>query len=755
MGRWSASATKGLGGRFAIEVTGWGMVPVDISTVRGVPVQIDSYSSADPFGDAAAQLSFPMLTVLDDPSSPELSWLTVDSLVDIWWVPAMAKPADWNPAPLANGYSRDAVVYENELTGQADVIAPMWTYEQSGGVYYWTGTRRGIKVFEGFIASIAAASSGGLSVQCQGALLQADHYKAKPFYPPNPQTLESLIMAVFDNTARPNLRTQPPMIVWPTGWSLRAPAFTGTSNTFDPNVSPGTLWTGYTTRNTGSWDASLTSFVQNLLAVMLVKPGSGVPAGDQWTLRQARYGDVVQGLQSSGRQPYLCVRSRDTAPSFVLWAGAPGVEVDMTRDGTQKEDVIYGTGTDVAGTTWRNAVIAADGSRTDYLPLAYERDSYPTAGNPLYHPTKMMRESYIQFGTGFAQTDATSSAEQMIARDSDPGWSGTITLSVDPSETLSRWQIFAGMTMRLLGFMGSGAGGWAFHIASVEADPNSGTVTLTVDTRYRDLLTLNEAIARTRDPLTPAKLLQLNMNSVTIEDIQAPWDYSAGSGYVPKAALALYANKPTSSLFPYSAWVKANPPVAHPSWYVTVKASASQSKDRWTGPVPILMAEKGTIRRSEFFCVDKNGNLLPIQYSISLYYASGVNYSFMPTNGNNNYSPFIPGAFESIDPTTGQPWAKPGLAPDQSLVIGWGNYDQPAGYWPGLYSAGAKATGLLVDESTWNWDCSANEPNYDHLAKAGKEAASVITLYLMAYAEYTETVYIGGRLYRQEPGTDS
>ena len=118
------------------------------------------------------------------------------------------------------------------------------------------------------------------------------------------------------------------------------------------------------------------------------------------------------------------------------------------------------------------------------------------------------------------------------ARDQRPGWAGDITLKVDPPE-MSRWAIKAGMTLNLQGFAGSGEQGVHFHVAQVEANPLEGTVKLTLDTRYRDLLNLEEARVRARDPLTPSKMLQINRRSVMIEDLQAPWDYTAGSGFIP------------------------------------------------------------------------------------------------------------------------------------------------------------------------------------------------------------------------------
>lgn len=754
MAKWDRSVTRAVGGRFQIVFTRVGIAdplnpstgqPHDVTFFRGVPTNLANYSSSDPFGDAAAQLTFPRITGFDDFDSPELgSWLAEYSDVDIWWIPG---------APLAGTVvppgSADADTWI-DLNG-IEALAPVneWTLVGSD---YVKGAARGSKVFEGFVASFELSGDGagsGLQVQIQGALFQADRYLMKPFYPPNPQTLESLIGVAFDHSSRPHLRTAPFQIEWPVGWTQVAPAYDPTqSTTYAPNVAPGTKWTGYTSRSTGAWDRSLTGFVQDQIAVMLTQVGVGVPPGNQWTVMLARQGDPTY---PQGRTPVLKVRDRFRAPDFSLWFGTDGLKVDLTKDSTQTANLVYGDGTDVSGTVWRNAVISADGSRTDYQPLASSQDVYPTINNPLFNPQQFASEAYVKYGTGFNQPDAVTSAQQTLRRDLDAGWAGTLTLSLDPVE-MSRWLIQAGMTLLLKGWVGTGATGMKFHVSAAEMDVNDGTVQLTVDTRYRDLLNLSDALARTRDPLTPSKLLQLNRASAIIEDVQAPWDYSAGSGFVPLASTAFYAYLPAGDTFPYNDWVQHHPPFMYPSWYVSVQADSADSELRWTGPVPILTAEKGTIARSEFFCVDKYGQPVQIPFSVSLYYVN-VSVTNMPQE-DGEYSPFLFGAFEPINPDTGQPWS-PGLllAPDQSYIIGWGNYAQPAGFSPGLETAGDSPTGLLTDDSTWTFD-NTNNPNYNKEAPAGQaQAASAITIYAMFYAEYSEPVYFQGRLFKQPQGT--
>lgn len=754
--KWAREVTRGAGGRFQIIFTRTGVadplnrmtgVPHDVTYFRGAPTLLGSYSSGDPFGDAVAVMTFPSITGFDDFDSPEIgAWLGDNSNVDIWWIPG----EDPTGVVVPPG-SADAINWKNPLTEQ-DWIAPVQTYTLVGSVYITPGVHRGVKVWEGYVTSFDLtddANSAILEVQCQGALYQADRYLMKPFYPASPQTLESLIAAVFDHAQRPHLRIQPLQIEWPSGWTGVAPAFDPTtSKVYAPNVAPGVKWTGYTSRSTGAWDKALTGFTQDQISVMLTQNNVGVAPGNQWTVMMAHQGDPTY---PAGRTPVLRVRDRFRAADFSYWYGSDTVKCSLTRDTTQMANLVYGDGTDVAGTVWRNAVISADGSRTDYQPLAASADVYPSVNNPLLNSSKFAAEAYVKYGTGFNQPDAVTSAQQTLQRDIDPGWAGTITLASDPATDMTRWEIQAGMAMRLLGFAGTGETGMPFHVSQVEADPNSGTVQLTVDTRFRDLLNLSQALARTRDPLTPSKLLQLNRASAVIEDVQAPWDYSAGSGYVPLASKTFYDYLPAGQAFPYLDWSSKHPPFMYPNWYIQVNADSVGSQQRWTGPVPILTSEKGTIARSEFYCVDKFGVPVKIPFHVSLYYVN-VTVAAMPQSGGV-YSPFIAGAFEKIDPATGAPWS-PGLllAPDQSYIIGWGNAAQPAGFSPGIASAGNQPTGLLEDDSTWTFD-NTNNPLYNKEAPAGQsQLPSAITIYAMFYAQYTEPVYFQGRLFRQPQG---
>lgn len=717
MGAWTPSSVgREIAGAFSLVFSRKGGETKDVTMFRGVPVTLANYTSGDPFGDGTAVITFPQISVLDDLSSSEFSgWLSHYANVDIYW---------------------------HSISGGSTMLDPRTNQVTALNPSGLSSTGR-IKVWEGYVASIDYAldeSSASLQVQCQGALYQLDRYLQKPFYPPRPWPLEKLIKDTFDHGTKPHLLTLPLKISWPTGWDKVAPAYDGQATLYTPVIKPGSKYSGYASRNTGGWDHALTGFVQDLLAVMWTDDDSGVQPGNQWAVRK-----------KANRQPVLEVRDRFREADFAIWAGTPGINIALTADNTQVSNIVFGEGTGEDGAVWRNAVIASDGSRTGYNPLSSDPSIWPT-DTKAFDPNAFASEGYINYGSGMNMDQAIIATDKKRIRDSAVGLSGTITMKVDP-EGKVRWLITAGMTVKVKGLLGTGANGLNMHIAEANADVQGMTVTLSVDTRYRDLLTLEEARARNRDPLTPSKLLQVNRRSVMIEDVMAPWDYSAGSGFIPKASKRFHAHRPAKDIFPWKDWIKAHPPKENGNYYIKVRAQRDSSRERWTlgADVPILMSQKGSIRRTELVACDRNGNILPVEFHFSIYYNT-VTISAMP-HAHANYSPFQENAFESTD-VNGAPWGDPNyFAPDPSIIIGWGNHDQPAGHSPGLASKGYPATGVLVDDSNWNFDCT-NNGSFNQQTKPGQTSpASTVTVYGALYAEWDTPVYFIGRFYKQDQGT--
>lgn len=728
MTKWTPAATNAAGGFFTVVVTPPGGAPIDATTIRGAYTRITNYTSADPFGWATATIEFPMFTGFDDPNGEMGQYIRDEAKVDIYWFPAASSAYASGHYVVAPPASPCVI---NPLTQVVDKYP-------GEPVILWSG----------HMASIEIQPDGnGVQVQCQGALFQADGRLAKPWYPPRPWALEQLIFYYLNPTNFPELGwSAPPKITFPAGWSQVGPS--GPVTVYTPyGVTAGKNYTGYSSRSTGSWNKVLTGFIADLLGVMWTQEESGVVPGNQWTI-------LPQGFMSPSymrnARPELHVRDRNRTADFSVWYGSPGVDLQPIRDTTSISNVIYGSGTGFDGSEWSNASVNNDGSMTSYVPLAADPRIYPRDEG--YDRTVFVHEEMFKYPSGVALDQALSAASKSLPRDSDAGWTSEMTLKIDPEGLTSRYHIRAGMVVNVKGLLGTGEAGMNFHIAQVSVNPEELTVSMSLDTRFRDLLNLEEALARTRDVMTPAKMLQVNRKSVLVEDIMAPWNYLAGSGFVPKPSMKFHRSRPVATAFPWESWAKKYPPKGSGAkYYVKVNARNSKSKKRWSARVPVLLSQKGTIRRTEFACFDKDGNLLKIPFHVSVYYLP-VTVQDMPHQGSN-FDPFTTGFFETIQ-DNGQPKAANDFTtPDPSLIIGWGNKDQPAGYSPGRFSDGAEPTGVLVDDAAWAFDMLKN-PDFDpNLALGKKEPTSAITAYVMIYAKASEDAYFLGRFYRQEPGT--
>lgn len=781
-------------------------VPTDVTFFRDVPALINSMTYADPFGDATASIFFPQCTGFDGPySNPPTNTVPTDTVwlqeftgVDILWVPATTTPSD-HPVvnPMTNSYG---------LYLQPDQAVVAW---------------------EGFIVSVDP-SAEGTTVNCQGALYQLDRYFAKPLNPMRPKLVEEMIERAFDRRRR-GVWTQPLEIDF-TGWtkvytmddynkfktdnygSLRyvPTGFTAWNDTtFSQQTGDkyaaalGEPWTGYVTRNTGSWERLLTGYVQGQLGILWAKPdnGSTLVGGDQWTI-----------TKKPGRKPYMYVRRQSAEPTVVAWYGQPGVDVRVTRDGAQNSNIVYGTGKAYQEAEW-STFTQPKGSWTAWEPLAQEGETYNETthawevvgtpkiwhgkdaawdvvednGSTLYqnlydgYDAEYERlneinvvERFAQFPDGVSQGDAAIIANNWIVRDSDPGWSGTITLQVDlrapDNSIVSKWSIRDGDVILLKGFNGTSGtavtGVNKFHISQVNANPLAGTVELTVDTKFRDLLTVEEAMLRGRDSLSPIKSLQVGKKSVLIQDLALPWD-NKRSGYCPTGS----SQAKITGAFPYEEWTKAHPPSdvwpLHPDFlksqenvptinedlvagsgnhldeifYVPVRTNSSCASDRWAF-VQVPLSQAGTISRSEFAAYKRDGSLYPIEFHVSVW-STQVNLSAMPKE------PDVYGAYADYSALTpaeiaaqmkkeyngnkrcniGVFWKNPvGKAFDQIrndgttltdtdeiswyagnsasyMIIGWGDYDNPCGYGNRLKTdPNATLTGTFADSSTWTYD---------------------------------------------------
>jgi hypothetical protein len=260
-----------------------------------------------------------------------------------------------------------------------------------------------------------------------------------------------------------------------------------------------------------------------------------------------------------------------------------------------------------------------------------------------------------------------------------------------PSREASRYESGESIFL-LMRFIGNGIledeTGVFLHIAQTESNLEAGTVTLTVDSKFRDLTTLAQLIERTKaENQNPAKMLMVNRESARTDDTKFPWDYWAGSGSLPQKAMT-----------PRAGALPVMPPSGEPfsDYFVYVNGANGDPWRRWT-IVPVVAAGKGSVSRTEIRAYTGGGAPLATPFHVGVYSMYITAYS-MPQD------PFVEGAFKQPSESGS---ALSGY--DPSAIVLWGQFEQRAGYWPGLESEGDPVTGVLIDEGTWQFQLPEGE----------------------------------------------
>lgn len=693
---------------------------LDVTFVRSAPTIVESLATADPFGPTTASITFPAITILDRLGSGDISWCKAETDIDICW---------YGP------HSTDPI-------------------------YRW----------EGYMASFDFASSEGessVTVTCRGAMFQVDNWLAKPEYVYQPIPYEVAIARIFSQVADSRLAGL--SVEWPIWWTKKFSLADYASKPLylrPTGVEDGANWSGYVTRSTGSFDNALTSYIQGLLANMHTEFG-------QFTL-----------ILDQGRRPVLRHRDRGnfiTEDALVIDALQPGVVLSLSRDFTQQLNVVYGQGKSINGSTFSGMNVSADGTRITYEPYAYRREVYPTNMNDWYDRSVMRKEVNLSFFEGVSEDEAQQIARSHLQRFSDPGVTGSITLSSDAlrSGVYFPWYLMtAGMTVQVKGLFGRDEG-MLFHVT--EASVSTDSVSLTVDSKFRDQLTVQEVQMRTRDSLAPIRLLTVGQYRPNIPDMLFPWSYSDGSGYMPKSAKDLFDGMPTSVGFPWTEWTQQRPP-SDPKWaqcYVRIGPASSNADENWANarqslndfqPIPIRMSQAGEASLLQVAAFDRNGNILAVPFHISLYRTTGTSYTSMPMLTSDEakdfppyqagqHYPFFKQAWEEFTPEGQKVNTETVQAvPTAQLLAGYGNYYEKAGYWPSSSVVSASVpTGLFSDSGGFSWDLTDAVYGVDPQRSAQENLADPnradIQAMIYCDAQKTQEVFFLARIYRKEPGT--
>lgn len=705
-----------------------GKPPRELAVFRGMPTQVTSFSFADPFGARSMEVTFPMVTMFDARGRGDLDWAVKHTDVDIIWDGAVPE-----------GYS-------------SHMLSP--------------GMR-----WEGYITRFSF-SSAGMSVQMKGAGLQLDRYLAKPEYTSRPMPYEWAIARQFIN--KPALRLMPLRIQWPDWWTKTYVAQNGRPSYLIPaGVTDGDFWTGLTTRSTGTWDPALTSYIQGLLSAMYSERG-------RWTM------DL-----EPGRQPVLFHRDFVNGPGpdvATVNPRDPGVKIEFSEDWEQSLTTVYAQGQSLSGVAYTGMQVSNDGAETSYRPMAALRQVYPVIGeNGWYDPEIMPSEVLLQTQAGLSADDAAIVSRAHLSRFAEPGSTGTVVLKSDPTfngQVLPRHLLRAGMAVHLPYIGGRKEGMIARISESTASLVGDREVTLTIDTKQRDQLTVEEVRTRGRDALQVSRMLVAGQYQPPVPDQLYPWSYAEGSGYIPSNsaynAQPLFEGMPSETMFPWEDWTTQRPPRSS-KWrncYVGLSEASSNADKNWVVQqnawgsnmgIPIRMAQAGQIRLLQVAAYDADGHVLRVPFHISFYYIGSVNVASMPMipveqvsmfppYEAGQHSPFVRDAFESFKADGTRPNPKiPNPIESVGLVKPFGTFYEKAGFWPGSYAEGDSATGLLVDESTWAFDISGvGDAVFDpYSLESNLTNVRSGYLYAMIYCDENvdQEVYFMGRMFRVEPGS--
>jgi hypothetical protein len=424
------------------------------------------------------------------------------------------------------------------------------------------------------------------------------------------------------------------------------------SRRFNPIAA---VTTGIMTRERGAETDKVWDYVQDLLSTAWTDDGR------QWT------------IERTGPRSYALVLKDNTTIDYTIEAGTRGVSASLSRDASQKYNVIWARGVGPDGYAWRGMVYP------DFLLGAFDADALNGAfrrpliwdpkvsdgrweddGLPAaeYDPNVEMQATELNFPVGIIKDVAYLDAQRQLARDENAGVTGTITMRTDPGEG-ARFLMPAGANLSYRNFRGgdfaTGFAPFLLRAAQVRVNLPDHEVTLTVDSRQRDAMTLSSIIERDREAsLDPARRPgNVNRRSRQEPDLAIEFDGECGGHIVPVHSV------------PGGVWKVFPRPLSQVNRIVKIDYHAT------------------------------------VRYALVLFGAE-VTPAFLATNIGNPLA--------SDDP----------LAPHidaleaAGLIEGWGKQGDALGYWPGQQSTGASFNGKFIETNTieyvsahppWVWVC--------------------------------------------------
>lgn len=517
----------------------WGYIHIivggkDVTTVRGVPSSLESLMFQEPFGEGPAQVSIPGASELDY-GTVSFPWLDVEKNVSIRkYSPLGAYVGTlWNGTVMSMSYEGDAWMLDVDgaFVGSASLTAhqPKLTeYERDIGMSIVFACRRGgAKRFGTF-----SEQNIGIKTRVRGSRSQTlldyvtemlalaqttsgGQWTVKRI----PGLNRRYTLGIKDTTGvdvtvharargiTTNLRrdlSQVTRIIWGEGVNANGGRWRGTKlpNVGKETIPPyhGPLSLGSVGTDVAIWQYEMSSDGYEVGTPRAI--GSSV-------FRQPEV-DACEELQERAGLPVTGVVNRATWNA--TWSNGG---LDMGLGGAY------------------HAPIAQDPRTVKWL---HSSNGSILAPSPTWDQNIMGIGRFISYGEGISKAQAARSARAQLANEKDPGWHGEITLDgVDPIE-MSRLEIKEGMNLRLK-YWGGTTNGIDLHISGItwRKGATGYAVSLMVDTKARDLLTLAEIMARNRAAKQdPARAAINQMRKSAITKDTSVWDYEGGYGVLPK-----------------------------------------------------------------------------------------------------------------------------------------------------------------------------------------------------------------------------
>jgi hypothetical protein len=608
----------------------------DITYLDGVALPVPSWTRTEPFGSAAATIDVPQITAFH--TLP--AWCTPGANVDIRLVPLVGDPLPrFSGVVTTFGHRADGGTFSIECAGA--IFADDLQLRQPG---FLSAPRDiGAIVAETLNATIskrhtdvAPVVTGALSGVLGGWEPKVTGYVS--------QLLATAITGGQQWTVACADRA-PSLVLKDTttvGWTVsNGQRGIEVDLTQDWSKAPNVIYASGVGPDGGRWQNAKypnwrpddTPAYPNVNPAQTMSVGStdaGTDSGTGVSDWQRRVGRPVTGSFSQA----------DRAAAFALQAAA-GISQDGIV-GPQTWAATFGTGSNTGTLDCFYLPVAF---ATQVMPRRYGPDGDDLGANPDYDADVLRVEDKIDYGQGVAKDEGVRASQEILARDINPGWVGTVTMTLDPQEC-SKYEVSEGSNGVIRAFRGSDL---TVHAARVEYDETS--VRVTVDTNARDYPTLRDIRDRERNATDPAKSRVRRLTAGRIGSDRATFDAESPAGRIPRHAL--FSNLWTVIRVPFGAY--------------------------------------GSIVRTD---VSTSG--LARAFSLAVFDRPITAADLLGIVGN----PLT---------ATGNPWSENGDALDDAgLLMSWGWAKQPAGYYPKELTTPDgettnPVTGRLLDDAAWRY----------------------------------------------------